>query len=231
MSVLESAIGWLAPPQCAGCGNEGAVLCGSCSASGITAFGERCWRCDALSAGARTCSRCRHTGSPGFVWITCSYDSLARELINQYKFKHLRVAAKPMAKLMADTLLLANGGERMRRYNYLVIPVPTATSRRRERGFGHAELLAKNIARILKLDYASPLLRLDQARQVGSGRDKRLVQLGSSFAVPNKKLVTGRNILLVDDVVTTGGTIISVAKNLRAAGVRRVDALLFAKKL
>jgi len=195
------------------------------------AFGERCWRCDSLSPGSRTCAKCRSVGSPGFVWITSRYEGLTAKLVSQFKFNHLRTAAKPMAQLMADTFLSAAAKDRPERHSYLVVSVPTATSRIRERGFGHAELLAKEVARALGLEYASPLLRLDQARQVGSSRDKRLVQLSGSFAIPNKKTIAGRNILLVDDVTTTGGTVISATKTLRVAGARRVDALLFAKKL
>jgi ComF family protein len=114
---------------------------------------------------------------------------------------------------------------------YLVVPVPTATSRVRERSFGHSELLAKKIAQTLLVPYANVLRRLGQTRQLGSKRDERLIQLSSSFAVSNYKKIKGSKILLIDDVVTTGGTLIAATKMLRAAGAKQVDALLFTKRL
>lgn len=229
MSLLEAAIGVLAPPQCLACGEEGFALCSSCSATIILPFGERCWRCNKISPGSKTCQACRRTGSPSSVWITTDYDGLTRDLLSLYKFGHQRMAVEPIARLMASTFLnFANkdGGS-----DYLIVPVPTATARIRERGFGHAELLSKKVALKLRLEQSNALRRLSQTRQLGSKREERLVQLGNSFAVKNPKRIKGRNILLVDDVVTTGGTIIAATRALRSAGAGRVDALLFAKRL
>jgi ComF family protein len=115
--------------------------------------------------------------------------------------------------------------------DYLIVPVPTAASRRRQRGFGHTELLAKHIAWQLKLERREVLRRLGHTRQLGSSREQRLHQLKDSFVVQRQSTVKGRKILLIDDVVTTGGTIISAAQVLRQAGAASVHALLFAKRL
>lgn len=230
MSVFESVIGWLAPPTCLSCGKEGSAICGACSEQRITPFGERCWRCNKLSQGGKTCEGCRHTGSPSGVWIVSNYEDAARNLLSLYKFSQQRAAAQPIARLMADTFL-ENSGPAHTSMTYLVVPVPTATARVRERGFDHTDLLAKQIAAILRLSEAKALRRLGQTRQLGSRREERLAQLNGSFIAKNPRRVQGRNILLVDDVVTTGGTIIAATKALRMAGAKRVDALLFAKRL
>ncbi|HEX5447645.1 MAG TPA: ComF family protein [Candidatus Saccharimonadales bacterium] len=230
MSIFETIIGLLAPPQCIVCGIEGLTLCETC-ALGATPFGELCWRCNRLSPNCRTCDKCRLPGSPIHVWITGNYEGVLRELLSVYKFGHQRSAGGPIARQMVNTLMSFNSEVDIFQRDYLVVAVPTATSRARQRGFGHAELLARQIARKLRLDHSNELRRLGQARQVGSARQERLSQLKDVFAIKNYSAINGRNILLIDDVLTTGGTLTSATTALRQAGARRVDALLLAKKL
>jgi ComF family protein len=228
MSLIESAIRILAPPECVSCGAEGAPLCNTCSLEFIKPFGERCWRCSSISPGGRTCSSCRHAKGPKYAWIVTDHNNIARDLLSLYKFRHQRAAADSITDMMAVNF------QKYGKYSaqdYIIVPVPTATKRTRERGFGHAELLANRLASKLGLQYCEALRRLDQTRQLGSRREDRLKQLSSSFAAKNNKQAAGRNILLIDDVVTTGGTLIAATKALRTAGAKQVDALLFAKRL
>jgi ComF family protein len=224
-------VGWLAPPLCVGCNAEGTSLCVACSTSEILPFGARCFGCDSLSEASRTCIKCRNIGAPHFVWINTTYNGLAKELIQKYKFSEQRAASASIAKLMAETFLSLNGISDIQRSNYLVVPVPTATSRVRQRGFDHADLIARQIAHRLKLQKANALIRLGQTRQVGVARSVRLKQLEGSYKVRKPASIAGRNILLVDDVVTTGATLRSATRMLRKAGAGRVDALVFAKRL
>ena len=226
MSVMEKAIGWLAPPLCVGCGAEGMAVCLNCSAS-ISKFGERCWRCNRLSPGCRACDVCRRTGSPSSVFIFTNYEGLSRRLLAAYKFGHLRTASADISKMMAMTI----GEYSTTLDDYLIVPIPTATSRMRQRGFGHAELLAKQLAWQLRLERREILRRLGQTRQLGASREVRLRQLKDNFSVRRPAAVKGRKVLLVDDVLTTGGTVIAAAQAIRAAGAAGVDALLFAKRL
>ena len=231
MSVLEAAIGWLAPPQCIVCGTEGLALCRSCSTSDILPFGERCAYCGSLSIKARTCQHCRRAGTPRIVWITTDYQATAQELVQVYKFGHLRAAAQPIATLMAQTFQAFNNPAELKAANYLVVPLPTATSRVRQRGFDHSSLLAKTLARRLGLEYCRGLGRLGQARQVGASRQIRLSQQTNDYFVRQPHRLKGRSILLIDDVITTGGSLIAATQSLRAAGAAHVDALVFAKRL
>jgi ComF family protein len=165
------------------------------------------------------------------VWINTNYEGAAQQLVRLYKFGQLRAASLPLARLMTGTFLGPGSQGRMAGDNYLVIPLPTATSRVRQRGFGHSELLAKAIAANLRLEYSNGLRRLGQSRQLGARRQDRLTQLAGSFAVKNPSRVAGRHILLIDDVLTTGGSLVSAAKTLKLAGAKQVNALVFAKRL
>jgi len=224
---METAIGWLAPSDCLGCGAEGSAVCIECAASLIKPFGERCWRCDKLSPLSKTCQTCRAIGPLSHVFISTDYESLAQKLVQKYKFGHLRDAARPLAGIMVRTLTLSG----IDWQDYLVVPIPTATSRVRQRGFAHSELLARTISAKLRVEYSPALRRLGQTRQLGAKREDRLAQLSGSFAVRSQGRISGRKILLIDDVLTTGGTIIAASKALKAASAKQVNALVFAKKL
>jgi len=202
-------------------------LCQTCSTSVITPFGERCWHCNQLSPGSRTCDKCR-PGSPGHVWITTNYEAAAREVVKAYKFGHQRAAADSLAHLMAATFWQINPTPPA---DYLVVPIPTATSRIRERGFDHAHQLARSVARKLKMPSYNALGRLGQNRQIGAPRSVRLAQPADNYFVRQPKQIQNQSILLVDDVLTTGATLRATTKILRAAGAARVDALIFAKRL
>ena len=228
MSLLETTIGLLAPTVCLGCGREGAVLCELCAAAEIVPYSDHCWRCGAVSSGGRTCPRCRHLGGPRHVWINTLYEGVAARLIRAYKYSHLRAAAPSLARLMAETFA---EHQLTAAAHYLLVPVPTATSRRRARGFDHAELLARELSRRLAQPVGSAVGRLGQARQVGAPRTQRLAQPHGQYYLRRPESVVGRNVLLVDDVITTGATLAEVARLLRRAGARRVDALVFAKRL
>ncbi|MCA9324597.1 ComF family protein [Candidatus Saccharibacteria bacterium] len=111
----------------------------------------------------------------------------------------------------------------------VVIHVPTATSRVRQRGFDQASLLARRLARSTPLTHIGALARRGQERQVGSGRKERFEHLLSAFWVQRPELVAGKHIILIDDVITTGATLEAAASVLRKAGAKRVDAVVFAQ--
>lgn len=231
MSVLESLIGWLSPPDCINCGAESSTLCAPCLTSEIVPYGEHCWNCGAVSRQAKTCDKCRRASSPRFVWITTYYEATPRSLIRKYKFGQQRVAAISLAGLMAKTFLAYSSVKDRQDQQYLVVPIPTATSRVRQRGFDHSALLAKKLAQKLSLESCNGLGRLGQSSQVGALRAQRLTQPAESYYVKSARRVRGRNILLIDDVLTTGATLQAATRVLREAGVRHVDALVFAKRL
>lgn len=231
MSLMEAVIGWVAPPQCVACGREGSALCVACATSEIVPYGQQCWLCNRSSVNGRTCPKCRAGGSPRFVWITTNYGGAAQDLVKIYKFGHQRVASRVLSHLMVGTLYDFNNQTELDKLNYLVVPVPTATSRVRQRSFDHSALLARAVARQLGTEFANGLGRFGQSRQLGAKRPDRLKQPEGKYFLRQPQVIRGRNILLIDDVVTTGATIKAVTKVLRQAGTKRVDALIFAKKL
>jgi ComF family protein len=222
--LLDTVISLIAPHVCVGCGVDGWVLCESCGSSELVSLPPRCAFCHARSPSSKVCTKHRSFAPIGHIWIRTTYDGIAETALRKYKFERARAAHKDIAKEMVVALpILPN--------KTVVVPVPTATSRVRLRGYDHAQLLAKYVARNQNFVYQPVLGRTGQTRQLGATRKTRLQQLSGAFYVRDARKITDKTILLIDDVMTTGATISSAAKILKAAGAKQVNALLFAQKV
>jgi ComF family protein len=113
----------------------------------------------------------------------------------------------------------------------VVVPVPTAPVRVRQRGFDHTALLAKEFARCRSLPYSVPLRRVGKTRQVGTNRKLRQEQLKNAYTLTNIEAIKNKKVLVIDDVTTTGATLSEVARVLRRNGAKLVDGLVFVQTL
>ena len=116
----------------------------------------------------------------------------------------------------------------------IIIPIPATKKRERMRGFNQAKVLAEALHELLdKNEYFFDAKTLVRVRETVSqtkmaSRRARLANPRGSFAVLAPEKVSGRNIILVDDVSTTGATLSEAAKTLKRAGARDVFALTLA---
>ncbi len=223
MFILERIISAIAPHNCLGCGREGSLLCVWCSPDAAIPLPSRCYICRAITTDFAVCSKCRPKSKLKKVWVSTEYDGLAKKLVHSYKFQRAQSAAADIGRLMADVLPVLDT-------ETLLVPVPSATSRLKNRGYDHTLLLCKELSRQSNLHYQSVLGRTGQSRQVGASRQQRQQQLASAFFIKNEDTVRSVNIVLVDDIVTSGGTLEACAKLLKSAGAKSVSAIIFAQK-
>jgi ComF family protein len=106
----------------------------------------------------------------------------------------------------------------------LIVPVPLHRAREKERGFNQSELLARHLTSALGLEPpVTALTRRAQAvSQTSLSRTERLKNIRDNFAVTGGKMVRGRTVLLIDDVLTTGATMSECARVLKQAGAKKV---------
>ncbi len=134
-----------------------------------------------------------------------AYEGVGRELLARLKYRDARQAVAPLA----DALAARAAGGRIDAVTW----IPTTARRRRDRGFDQAELLARAVARRLGRPCRRLLRRLGDDHQTGRTRSERLE--GPSLVAVG---VAPRNVLLIDDVVTTGATMRAAVEVLTAAG-------------
>ena len=199
LDVLRSLLGRplraAFPLSCPACGRPAEPVCDGCAASMVRAPAGR---------------------PPHGIdeWVSpFAYLGVARELVARGKYRGAHAALTWLAVAIA-----AEVEARLDVVSLEVVTwAPTTTARRRDRGFDHAELLARPLARMLGLPAAGLLRRLPGPPQ--TGRPGAIRRIGPRFvgARPSPELV-----LLVDDVATTGATLGAAALALRRSGATRV---------
>lgn len=223
MLMLEKLIGVIAPHTCVGCGAEDNVLlCEGCSESLVTQP-SRCYRCRSATEDFAVCPACRRHTALRTVVSRTRHEVAAKELLHHAKYERARAGLLEMAAMMSPLLRIFEDDE------IVLTHIPTASSRVRGRGYDHARIICREVARRADLPVATLLARVGQAHQVGSNRSQRMDQLKDAFRPVRTNKIRGRHIVLVDDVLTTGATLEIAARELRRAGARRVSAIVFAQ--
>src|SRR5271166_715590 len=152
-------------------------------------------------------------------------DGPARKLAHRLKYSDRAELARPIARWMARA-----GADILADADFLV-PVPLHRFRLWKRRFNQAALLAKEVSRCSgKPCDVGALLRVKATRsQVGLSRVQRAENLQGAFRVADGASVRGRNVILVDDVLTSGATANAASRVLLRAGAKRVDVMVFAR--
>ncbi len=222
------------PPLCLGCQTR---------LSDHDALCPECWRgidfirppiCDRFGIpmpydiGAPMVSAAAAANPPLFdrARAVARYDGLMRALIHDFKFRDLHDARRLFGRW------LCQAGENLISDCDVVVPVPLARWRLLSRRFNQAHLLADEIARTTHKPLLSTALKRVRStpHQVGLTRLQRERNVAGAFAIDPaySSKIAGKNVLLVDDVMTTGATASESAKVLRSAGAARIDVLVLA---
>ncbi len=154
-------------------------------------------------------------------WVApFAYEGVVRELVARVKYRHVRATLPWLGAAVADAVSQRYAAAAFDAVTW----APTAPDRRRRRGFDHAELLARHVARVLRLPLRPTLTRRRGPPQTGRPLIERR---GGPVFEPRSHIP--RRILVVDDVATTGGTLTAAAAALRGSGAERVVAATAAR--
>jgi ComF family protein len=161
-----------------------------------------------------------------------SYDGALRELIHLLKYDRVRPAASVLGRMVSDCVVQLVS--QFESEIPVVVPVPLHQKKLRERGFNQSELIAQEAMKLLPLGRmdCSVLSRVRATEtQTGLTPEQRRANIRGAFRVLISDKISGKNILLIDDVFTTGTTASECARVLRKAGAKRVWVATVARVL
>jgi len=243
------------PIECLNCGQEGVWLCKNCFHELKFKPEQYCLNCKKENEFGEFCSGCKQTYALNGVWIAGDYENkIIQALIKNLKYRFAKNISETLGKFLAVFLrnlinktrlkqLDLGQGVPWRKFekiknapkiffnfqNSLIIPVPLHKKRLRWRGFNQAGTIAEIISKNFNLLLSSQLIRVKHKKpQAKLSEADRKTNIGGCFSWQGETL-QNKNIILIDDVTTTGSTLEECAKILKKAGANEVWGLVVAK--
>lgn len=213
---ITSFLNILFPARCVGCRQTGVFLCASC---------------------AGNLARAERPTETGVITLFDYADPRVRQIIWYLKYRGVREVGETLAHLLYDHLIeyLAEVESYYPDQGpWLVVPIPLYRKRLAERGFNQSAVIARALARHdpRLLEFNDRLLikvRATKSQVSLKNRALRLQNLENAFAVTQPERLLGRRVILLDDVYTTGATMMAAAKTIRAAGAARIVKVAIAQ--
>jgi ComF family protein len=236
VDYLDDVLHWFSellwPTRCIGCGVFGTPLCAPCLSRVSPLRMQPCPACRRPGRDGIPCSACARRTHIGRLIAVAPMEGLIESAVHALKYRGMRTLAVPLGDWAASVIGLRADTALMFGANPLIIPVPLHPSRLRERDYNQSALLAHRLAIIAAMPHDETALR--RVRHTSSqvkthSRVERLDNMRGAFAVVRPEAIADRDIILVDDVYTTGATSEDCARALTEAGARSVSVITLAR--
>jgi ComF family protein len=212
-----------------GCGKEGDYICPACEKTLTRIAPPLCPRCGCPTPAGRLCPACAR--EPQALHIDgirapFHFEGLVREAVHRFKYQNLRALAEPLSGFLYRFLL-----ENPVPFD-VIVPVPIHPKKLRERGYNQSELLARKLGKLTGAPSVfNSLGRVKlAASQAGSTSvQERWQNVAGAFACRDERL-KDQQVLLIDDVATSGATLTAAAEALKETGAASVWGLVLARE-
>lgn len=204
---------------------NGKFFCDDCETKLPYNNGSICDHCGrALKNASNYCSTCKERllsiDKARSVFI---YDKPISTIIKNAKYDNAKYVFGYLAEKLSAVCISQFGNTE------IITCIPMTKKRYKTRGFNQSKILAENVANICGIKFVDCLTKTQETeRQAKLGKEQRLKNLKGTFRVSDKSTIRGKNVLIVDDVSTTGATGEAVAETLKKAGALRVYLLTVA---
>lgn len=218
MNFLEKALTFIFPPACDFCGKIGeGYLCKKCK--------EKLINSNIFLNQLNSYPNKKNNFIDEHFYLF-SYTEIIREKILQYKFNDKAYLSDTFFEFFVNNEKLYRF---LKKYD-IIGAVPISKSRKRERGYNQSELIARKIAKTLLIPFENVLIKTkNNSPQSNLNKKQRLENVKNVYKVQNEQRIKEQNILLFDDIYTTGATANECARMLKQAGSKNVGILTIAK--
>lgn len=227
-SLFWTSMDWLYPPRCCNCDRRGFVLCDECIMEIDPLRGTLCQKCGyPIDGKSRLCEDCsQHTPPYTQMRSWAVHSGPIQKAIHALKYKRNLAMGKILAQPLVDLVIKSKW------QIDLVVPVPLSSSRLRTRGYNQAALITSYLAASLDVQHSANCVKRvrDTSTQIEMDVNKRFTNLLDAFYA-NPATLKKKNILIIDDVITTGATMQNCAKALLEAGAENIYCLSVARAI
>jgi|SRR3989338_2300732 len=223
------------PRACYGCKSAGTYFCAKCYKGQGTLPHPMCPHCDVRLPEGILSSVCRKKLNLDRVFICSLYrDETINSLIKSLKYRSAHSLAKPLGDFVWWWLKKEKYLDSLKNNIDIILPIPSHIKKGKRRGFNHADKLARQLSLLSGIpSISNGLIKIKntESQVETSSKEERIKNVKDSFEMNSAfaQNLKGKNILLIDDVITTGSTISECAKTLREGGAKEVWALAIAK--
>jgi len=212
------------PKKCLGCGQANTYFCLACFNQIKLNPNDNCFFCKKPTIQGNICIECKKQTYLDKI-ITATEYTLVKNLIKKFKYQYIKELNEPLSQLLIESIKEISK-------NVIIIPIPLHKIRQRKRGFNQAELLAKNVSKYFNVPMYVNILKRNKHTEPQANiknTEKRKENLKNVFEIENKELIKNKTIIIIDDVITTGATIIQAAKILEENKAKEIYGLMVAK--
>jgi len=225
---------YIFPRKCLGCSREEGYLCKNCENEIVFLQMQCCPNCRRPQKEGRFCHE-KCAKNFGFdqliVCLKYSKTNLISKMAIQFKYKFSKEMAEILGKIMKHQF--ANFSHNFKTENTVLIPVPLSAERMKFRGFNQAALLAKYLEKNFnRMKFYDCMKRENGGeQQAGKTRRERLMNLENKIYLDDgfATFLKDKNIILIDDIATTGTTLNECSRVLKNAGVKNICCLVLAR--
>lgn len=165
------------------------------------------------------------------AFCAIAYKGIVKKLIYNFKYKpYLADLKKSLVELFYESIIQQEIFQQAYASRPILVPISLSAKRLRQRGYNHAKLLTEGLAKSLKLKLFDCLQRTKETKsQFGLKLKERKENLKDAFMQNTKYSIRDKNVFLVDDILTTGSTLLEAAKVLKKAGAKKIWGLTLSR--